>query len=265
MSNEVIKKSFVQEYMSTDVISVKEDDLVEKVFNLMKDTKHDGFPVVDDENKVVGIITAFDLLLKKKAIYVKEIMTSDVITAQENMSTDNASRVMFRKAISRLPVIDKKDHLIGIITNTDLVRSHIERTTPTKLEMFKSNLEQIYQTKIVIKHEKIDPNKIRPTQDKIYKDELEGRTYELEKGLAEPAIVARVRDRYVLVDGHHRVAASIKLGLKEIDSYVLEIKDNIVLGLEKTADKMNVYTFDDIQMLESQHELIAITEKLLKK
>jgi len=43
-----------------------------------------------------------------------------------------------------------------------------------------------------------------PTQSKIFADELEGRKYELEKGLAEPLIVIQKRNKILLVDGHHR-------------------------------------------------------------
>ena len=65
---------------------------------------------------------------------VSGIMSTDVIVAREDMHINDASRVMFRHGISRLPVVDKQRHVKGIMTNTDIVRSHIERSTPTKVK-----------------------------------------------------------------------------------------------------------------------------------
>ncbi|MDR0900506.1 MAG: CBS domain-containing protein, partial [Methanobrevibacter sp.] len=172
--------------MTKNVISVKPDTPNEKVISLMKETGHDGFPVVDDDDKIVGIVTAFDLLLKEWEDIVEKIMSTDVVVAQENMPINDASRVMFRHGISRLPVVDKDKRVNGIITNTDMVRSHIERSTPTKVDYFKKTLEQLYGIKTKLKHQKVKTSSLRPTQDKIYADELQGRTYELERGLAEP-------------------------------------------------------------------------------
>jgi len=103
-------------------------------------------------------------------------------------------------------------------------------------------------------------------QNKIYADELQGRTYELKRGLAEPTIVAKTGNRYVLVDGHHRTVAALNLGYDEIDSYVIELDQDIKLGLEKTADKEGIYTFDDIEIIDdAQHPLIAVTDSLRKE
>jgi len=109
-------------------------------------------------------------------------------------------------------------------------------------------------------------NKLRPTQNKIYADELQGRTYEIQRGLAEPTIVVKVDNRYVLVDGHHRTVAALKLGHEEIDSYVIEIDEDLKLGIEKTADKEGIFTYQDIDVIDdAQHPLIALTETLRKE
>lgn len=260
-----MSKSLVKDYMTKEVISVKPDTFNEKVITLMKETGHDGFPVIDDEEKIVGIVTAFDLLLKDWADYVKDIMSTDVVVAQEEMSINDASRVMFRQGISRLPVADRGRIIKGIITNTDMVRSHIERSTPTKVNYFKKTLEQLYGIKTDLRRKKVSTDDLRPTQDKVYADELQGRTYELKKGLAEPAIVVKTGDRWILVDGHHRAVAAINLGCNEIDSYVIDLKKDLRLGMEKTADESGIKTFDDIEIIDdAQHPLIAITESIKK-
>ncbi len=257
-------KALVKHYMTKEVITVTPDTPNEEVIKLMKTTGHDGFPVKTN-GEVIGIVTAFDLLLKPWDHAVKDIMSTDIVVADQEMSINDASRVMFRMGISRLPVIDKDGELVGIITNTDIVRSHIERSTPMKVNYFKKTLEQLYGIKTKLLRMKVPTEKLRPTQDKIYADELQGRTYELKRGLAEPTITVKSGERYILVDGHHRTVAASRLGYKEIDSYVIELEKDIKLGIEKTADNEGIYTLDDIKIIDdAQHPLIAITRSLRK-
>lgn len=257
--------AFVKDYMTKKVITVTPDTLNEEVIKLMRATGHDGFPVRTN-GEVIGMVTASDLLLKSWNKCVKEIMSTDIVVADQEMHINDAARVMFRMGISRVPVINKEYKLVGIITNTDIVRSHIERSTPTKVNYFKKTLEQLYGIKTMLRRMKVPIDDLRPTQNKIYADELQGRTYELKRGLAEPAIVVKVGNRYILVDGHHRTVAALKLGYNQIDSYVITLNEDIRLGLEKTADKEGIYTFNDIEVIDdAQHPLIALTGTLKKE
>lgn len=256
------KKSYVKDYMTKDVICVSPDTLTEEVIELMKESRHNSYPVVVD-NKVVGMVTAFDIVSKPWADEVNGIMSTKLVVANQDLSINDASRVMFRRGISRMPVVNEYGNLVGIITNTDMVRSHIERSTPNKVEYFKSTLEQLYGIKTTLRHMRVETNKLRPTQDKVYADELEGRTYELKRGLAEPAIVVKTGDRWILVDGHHRAVASSQQGYETVDSYVIDLGQDIKLGMEKTADKAGIKTFDDIEIIDDdKHPLIALTESL---
>ena len=134
-----------------------------------------------------------------------------------------------------------------------------------KVNYFKKTLEQLYGVKTKLSRRKVPTAKLRPTQNKIYADELQGRTYELKRGLAEPTITVKSGDRYILVDGHHRTMAASHLGYKEIDSYVIELEKDIKLGLEKTADKEGIYSLNDIEVIDdAQHPLIAITGSIRK-
>jgi IMP dehydrogenase len=260
------RKSLVSEYMTRNVISVHPETPNKEIIEKMKETGHDGYPVVNDNEEIEGMITAIDLLLKGSDDLVKDIMSDKVVVAQQDMSINDAARVMFRHGISRLPVVDKDGRVQGIFTNTDMVRSHIERSTPTKVESYKKTLEQLYPIKPVVEKKKVKIADLKPTQDKIYADELEGRTYELKMGLAEPAIVTKAGNRLILVDGHHRAIAAIKLGYKEIDAYVIDIKSDIKLGMEKTAENNGINTFSDIKIIDDdQHPLIAITEPIRNK
>ena len=256
------KKSYVKDYMTKDVISVSPDTKTDEIIELMKKSHHNSYPVVKD-NKLVGMVTAFDIVAKKHTETVDGIMTTKLVVANQNLSINDASRVMFRRGISRMPVVDEEGHLVGIITNTDMVRSHIERSTPNKVEYFKKTLEQLYGIRTTLRHMEVETNKLRPTQDRVYADELEGRAYELEKGLAEPAIVVKTGDRWILVDGHHRAVASSQKGYETVDSYVIDLGQDIKLGMEKTADRAGIKTFDDIEIIDDdKHPLIALTESM---
>ena len=256
------KKTFVKDYMTENVISVSPDTTTEEVIRLMRESRHNSYPVVKD-NKLVGMITAFDIVSKEWADTVEGLMTTKLVVANQDLSINDASRVMFRRGISRMPVVNKEGALVGIITNTDMVRSHIERSTPNKVEYFKKTMEQLYGIKTTLKHMPVETNKLRPTQDKVYADELEGRAYELAKGLAEPAIVVKTGDRWILVDGHHRAVASKQKGYETVDSYVVDLGQDIKLGMEKTADKAGIRTFDDIEIIDDdKHPLIALTESI---
>ena len=258
----VEKKSFVKDYMTRNVVSVSPDTPTEKIITLMRKSHHNSYPVVKD-NRLVGMVTAFDIVAKDWKETVSGMMSTKLVVANENLSINDASRVMFRRGISRMPVVDENGHLVGIITNTDMVRSHIERSTPNKVDYFKTTMEQLYGIKTTLKRMKVPTDKLRPTQDRVYADELEGRSYELKKGLAEPAIVVKTGDRWILVDGHHRAVASKHMGCETVDSYVVDLGQDIKLGMEKTADKAGIRKFEDIKIInDDKHPLIAITESI---
>jgi len=78
--------------------------------------------------------------------------------------------------------------------------------------------------------------------------------------------VIRRPGRLILVDGHHRAIAARKLGIRSLDAYVIEVNENIELGMERTARAMNLRTLDDIQVLDyARHPLVAITHRLVRR
>ena len=244
----------VKEYMTRDVITVSPDQKLQDVVNLIEKTGHDSFPVVE-RKKLVGIVTARDLIFKKKNI--SDAMSKRVVVTYPETRIIDAARVMFREGFSKLPVIDDEKHPMGIITNMDILRSHIERATPEKVKMLTRYLESLYRITTVIEDSKVEIERLRPTQNKISPDELRGREYELKRGLAEPIVVIKVGGRTLLVDGHHRALAAHRMGMKTLAAYVIQVKEDIKLGIEKTADKMGVYSLDDIKMTEDTFKEIA--------
>jgi IMP dehydrogenase len=85
------EKATVKDYMTKNVYTVRYDTLNKDVIQLMKETKHDGYPVVDENQQIVGIITAYDLLLKDwDTEFVSGIMSKEVIVAREDMHINDA-------------------------------------------------------------------------------------------------------------------------------------------------------------------------------
>jgi len=258
-------KKKVKDYMTYDVVSVDFNGTAKDVIDRIQKTHHDGFPVVK-ENMVIGYISARDLLFVQPETPVEKVMSSNLIVADPEMDINDAARVIFRSGIQKLPVVDEKNNLLGIISNSDVIRSQIEHVSPEKVFNFMTTLKKLYNVDPTLDRGTIPVKELLPTQSKIYEDELEGRIYEIKKGLAEPIIVVKRPGRIILVDGHHRAIAAKKLGITALDAYIIEIKEDIELGMERTALAMNLKTLDDVQVLDyARHPLVAITHRLVKR
>lgn len=254
----------VKDYMTSEVNTVSPEDKVRDVIKLIKKTGHHGFPVVR-ENRVIGYISAADMLEKGFDEKVSGIMNRDILVADTDMDMSDVARVIFRSGKSKLPVVDADEQLRGIITNTDVIRSHIERTSPQKVWTLKKTLEAIHNIHVDVIRETVNINELIPTQSKVYADELDGRIYELRKGLAEPIVVIKKTNKLILVDGHHRVVAAKKLGINNMDAYVIPLGDEVHLGLEKSAASSGLHTLSDIKILDyAKHPLIEVTKRLKK-
>ena len=257
-------KKKVRDYMTYDVVTVASSGTAKDVINAIRDTNHDGFPVVDGK-KVVGYVAARDLLFVYPHTPVERIMSRHLIVADPDMDINDAARVIFRSGIQKLPVVDEENNLIGIISNADVIRSQIEHVSPDKVFKFIETLRQLHDIEPALVRESVPIGELLPTQSKIYQDELEGRIYEIKKGLAEPLIVVRRPGRLILVDGHHRAIAAKRIGIKELDAYIIEIDEDIELGLERTAREMKLKTLDDVRVLDyARHPLVAVTHRLMR-
>jgi IMP dehydrogenase len=254
-----MEKKKVLDYMTHDVISIDASETIGDVIHLIRTTHHDGFPVVR-QNKVVGYISARDIIGEHPLTTVDQRMSRHPIKTTPNLAMTEVARRIFRSGIQKLPVTDEKNTLIGIVSNVDVIRSQIERVTPEKVFNFMSTLRALYDIDPKLSRETIPAGDIQPTQSLVFQEELEGRIYELKMHLAEPVIAVRCCGRLILVDGHHRAVAAQKLGIPELDAYVVYIDADIELGLEKTAHLMNIYTLADVKINDSpEHSLVGPT------
>jgi predicted transcriptional regulator len=259
-------KPTVRDYMTRDVVTVSPDSTVYEVSKRISESvDHSGFPVCDGR-QVEGFITARDLLLEPDHEPIFRVMSTELLVAHPEMKVDDAARVILRSGIQRLPVVDDAGNLVGIISNADVIRSQIERATPGKVDKLLTTLENIHGVDAREKRRQITLEALTPTQGKVYADELEGRRYELEHGLAEPLVVIDNDGELLLADGHHRVKAAHRLGIDEMDAYVIVLDEPVELGMAKTAAKEELGGIEDIEAVDyAHHPLIETTQRLQKE
>ena len=128
----MLEKTKVKDLMTKDVLTVDCEEATVFAFEKLMKHKISAMPVVDDEGKMVGIVTATDLghnLILDKYQYgtkVKSVMVKDVACVSSEDTIKDAISVMFDKApgdsiINQLPVVDDGE-LVGIISDGDIIK-----------------------------------------------------------------------------------------------------------------------------------------------
>lgn len=141
----------VRDVMTPNVISISKYESVVQVANILAEKNISGLPVVDKENKVIGIITQADILSmvgvgrehtfkdllkymlgeplheRKIGDHVGDIMTTPALTIKPEASVADAVRIMDEKRIRRLTVANDKGELIGILTRADILKAVIKK------------------------------------------------------------------------------------------------------------------------------------------
>jgi len=117
-----VKRS--QSGMILDPVTLQINSLVRDAEKIMREYKIGGIPVVNENGKLAGIITNRDLRFHKNMnTPVRDIMTKDnLITAPEDITLQTAEGILQEHRIEKLPVINKKGKLIGLITYKDILK-----------------------------------------------------------------------------------------------------------------------------------------------
>jgi CBS domain-containing protein len=117
---------YVKEIMHSDVKTARPDSSVREVVGKM-DRFDIGSIIIVQGRRPIGIITERDVLRKvvehcldPSLCKAKDIMTTPIVTAEENLSVEEAARMMATRKIKRIPIV-RKDELVGIVTLTDLL------------------------------------------------------------------------------------------------------------------------------------------------
>ncbi len=111
--------------MIVDPITLHPDATIQEAMLLMQENKIGGIPIVENDNKLVGILTNRDLRFCKYKgdALVKDFMTKGIIyTAPEGTQLRDAEDILHQYKIEKLPVVDKKGKLVGLITYKDILK-----------------------------------------------------------------------------------------------------------------------------------------------
>jgi CBS domain-containing protein len=150
------EERLVKDIMIKKVITIQKGASVEELSELLVKKKISGVPVIDSDGKLVGIATEGDLIIKDSDLHfpryfklldsiiyleslnkfkknlkkflgtkVGDVMTSEIKTVKEETPVSDVANMMIKYNINRVPVLDSKDELVGIVTRADIVRSMI--------------------------------------------------------------------------------------------------------------------------------------------
>ncbi len=127
-------KTSVQDAMTTEVVAVKLGASFKEMAARLRGSRVSAFPVIDDDGKVIGVVSEADLLASRVLSAglppreeqaggrtAGDLMTHPAITVSPGDSVEVAARLMYTLQVKRLPVIDPSGRLAGIISRTDVL------------------------------------------------------------------------------------------------------------------------------------------------
>jgi CBS domain-containing membrane protein len=142
----VARRVAVREVMTKNVVKIRADADFTEATNLLSENRISGLPVVDEEDRVIGVITEGDVLsmagLRKEHAFkdiirhilgeplsrpkesrrLRDVMSSPAVTTGPDADIRDVALTLNEKRIKRLPVVDEQGRLIGLISRADIVR-----------------------------------------------------------------------------------------------------------------------------------------------
>jgi CBS domain-containing protein len=150
----------VEDLMTTNVVAVRSSTKIKDAASLLAEHRISGLPVVDPDGRVLGVLSEGDILyketgaqgkrgfidrllsapavgsdLKLAARTVGEAMSAPAVTIGPRRPVTEAATMMIEESVNRLPVIDREERLIGIITRADLVRAFVRSDAEIEREI----------------------------------------------------------------------------------------------------------------------------------
>jgi CBS domain-containing protein len=140
--------STVKDVMTTRVIWVRKDATFREMATALREYRVSAFPVVDDDRKVIGVVSEADMLNKEafadepgvisgilhhrdqakaRGVTAGELMTTAVVAVRPEDTVEHAAKLMYDRRVKRLPVTDESGRLVGIISRADVL-SVFDRT-----------------------------------------------------------------------------------------------------------------------------------------
>lgn len=134
----MLDKTTIREWMSSPVLTIRPESPISAAHSVMKESKVRRLAVVDEQERLVGIITIGDVREASPSdattlsiwelnylwaqLTVGKIMSHDVLTIRPDDTMSAAAKLMLDHKVSGLPVIDENGKLLGMITESDIFR-----------------------------------------------------------------------------------------------------------------------------------------------
>ena len=135
--------STVKDVMSTHVIAVRRSAQYKEMAAMLHRMRLSAFPVIDEDNRVIGVVSETDLLTKEAlegsvprtvqgltrqrvrsqvdGVTAADLMTKPAVTISPDQTVTDAARLMYNRRVKRLPVVSGDGTLIGIVTRSDVL------------------------------------------------------------------------------------------------------------------------------------------------
>jgi len=136
-------KTKVKDVMTTPVVAVKPTASFRELAAMLRRHRISALPVVDDDTRLIGIVSEADMLAKEAlygshdggiadrlphrerekadGVIAGDLMTSQTVTVTPDDTVEQAARLMYHLRVKRLPVIDPGGHLVGIVSRSDML------------------------------------------------------------------------------------------------------------------------------------------------
>ncbi|WP_149181946.1 CBS domain-containing protein [Streptomyces sp. TRM49041] len=122
----------VADLMTPEAVAVQRGTSFKEIARLLDEYGITAVPVVDEDERPVGVVSEADLLRRRSAegqgpATAEGLMSSPAIVARQEWSAVEAARVMEKQRIKRLPVVDAPGRLIGVLSRSDLLQLFLRR------------------------------------------------------------------------------------------------------------------------------------------
>jgi CBS-domain-containing membrane protein len=160
--------STVKDVMTTRVVAVRKNASYKDIAARLREFRVSAFPVLDEEDKVIGVVSEGDLLTKEAlegaapgfldgilrrrelakagAVTAADLMTKPAITVQSDTTVARAARLMYGRRVRRLPVVTAEGRLIGIISRADVLSVYGRTDAGIKREITDKVILQTFLT-----------------------------------------------------------------------------------------------------------------------
>lgn len=150
----------VKDVMSTHVVAVRKNASFKEIAATLRQQRVSAFPVLDDDDKVIGVVSEADLLTKEalgdaapgmlggilrhreqakaEGTTAADLMTKPPVTIEPDAPVENAARLMYNRRVKRLPVTTDDGRLIGIVARSDVLSVYSRSDAEIRREISES-------------------------------------------------------------------------------------------------------------------------------